>query len=63
VPEAAEALIDVRKGPVSDAIGAMVRDRDAGLLVVSRGSGSHRLGATAYRVMSGADIPTLVVAG
>jgi hypothetical protein len=40
-----------------------VRDRNAGLLVVSRGGGQRRLGATAYRVMTEAEVPTLVVAG
>ena len=41
----------------------MMRDRNAGLLVVSRGGGQHRLGAIAYRIMCEADLPTLVVAG
>lgn len=63
VPGAAEALIDVRRGNVPAGIAAIVRDRNAGLLVVSRGGGQHRLGATAYRVMTEADVPTLVVAG
>jgi nucleotide-binding universal stress UspA family protein len=63
VGDAAAALLDVRRGDVSGTIGAIVRDRNAGLLVVSRGSGERRLGATAYRVMTGADVPTLVVAG
>lgn len=63
VPAAGEALLDVRRGAIGEAMAAIVRDRDAGLLVVSRGGGAHRLGATAYRVMTGADIPTLIVAG
>ncbi len=63
VNSAGEALLDVRRGDVSGTMSAIVRDRDAGLLVVSRGSGERRLGATAYRVMTSADIPTLVVAG
>ncbi len=63
VPGAAGAMLDVRGGRVAAGIAAMVRDRNAGLLVVSRGSGRHRLGATAYRVMTEADVPTLVVAG
>ncbi|MBL8135855.1 MAG: universal stress protein [Acidobacteria bacterium] len=63
VPGAADALIDVRRGNVQAGIAAIVRDRNAGLLVVSRGGGQHRLGATAYRVMTEADVPTLVVAG
>lgn len=63
VPTAADALLDVRRGGVAEGVAAIVRDRDAGLLVVSRGSGAHRLGATAYRLMTAADVPTLVVAG
>lgn len=63
VPTAADALLDVRRGSVAEGVAAIVRDRDAGLLVVSRGSGAHRLGATAYRLMAAADVPTLVVAG
>jgi nucleotide-binding universal stress UspA family protein len=63
VDPARDALFDVRRGDISGTIGAIARDRNAGLLVVSRGSGERRLGATAYRVMTGADIPTLVVAG
>ncbi len=63
VPGAASAMLDVRRGRVAAGIAAMVRDRNAGLLVVSRGSGQHRLGATAYRVMTEAEVPTLVVAG
>jgi nucleotide-binding universal stress UspA family protein len=63
VPTAGSALIDVRHGHVAEGLSAIVRDRDAGLLVVSRGSGAHRLGATAYRLMASADVPTLVVAG
>ena len=63
VPTAADALLDVRRGSVAEGVAAIVRDRDAGLLVVSRGSGAHRLGATAYRLVTAADVPTLVVAG
>lgn len=63
VPGAADAHIDVRRGAVAAGIAAIVRDRNAGLLVVSRGGGQRRLGATAYRVMTEADVPTLVVAG
>lgn len=63
VPAAADALIDIRRGNVPAGIAAIVRDRNAGLLVVSRGGGQHRLGATAYRVMTEAAVPTLVVAG
>lgn len=63
VPTAADALLDVRRGSVAEGVAAIVRDRDAGLLVVSRGSGAHRLGATAYRLMTATDVPTLVVAG
>ena len=63
VPTAGDALLDVRRGGIAEVMSAIVRDRDAGLLVVSRGSGAHRLGATAYRLMASADVPTLVVAG
>lgn len=63
VPTAADALLDVRRGSVAEGVAAIVRDRDAGMLVVSRGSGAHRLGSTAYRLMTAADVPTLVVAG
>ncbi len=63
LPHAANALIDVRVGDVPNGIAAMVRDRNAGLLVVSRGGGHHRVGASAYRTMTAADVPTLVVAG
>jgi nucleotide-binding universal stress UspA family protein len=63
VPGAADASVDVRRGHVPAGIAAVVRDRNAGLLVVSRGGGRHRLGATAYRVMTEAAVPTLVVAG
>lgn len=63
VPAAAGSSIEVRHGTVPAEIAAVVRERDAGLLVVSRGGGQRRLGATAYRVMAEADIPTLIVAG
>jgi len=63
VPTATGALIDVRRGRVPAGIAAMARDRNAGLLVVSRGGGQHRVGATAYRVMAEAEVPTLIVAG
>lgn len=62
VPAAAAAHIDVRHGAVAAQIAAMVRHHHAGLLVISRGGGQHRLGATAYRAMVEADVPTLVVA-
>lgn len=63
VPEADGAAVDVRRGDVPAGITEVVRERNAGLLVVSRGGGQRRLGATAYRVMTHADVPTLVVAG
>jgi len=55
--------VDVRRGAVPAAIAEITRDRAAGLLVVSRGGGEHRLGAVAYRIMCEADLPTLVVTG
>lgn len=57
------AQVDVRRGAVPAAIAEITRDRAAGLLVVSRGGGEHRLGAVAYRIMCEADLPTLVVTG
>ena len=59
----ADVGIDVRRGAVPAGVAAVTRDRNAGLLVVSRGGGGHRLGAIAYRIMCEADLPTLVVAG
>ncbi|MGD9906530.1 MAG: universal stress protein [Vicinamibacterales bacterium] len=56
------AAVDVRRGAVARTVAAMVRDVGAGLLVVSRGGTSHRVGTIAYRVMREADVPTLVVA-
>ncbi len=61
VPQAAGARIDIRRGNVAAGMAAIVSDSNAGLLVVSRGGGQHRLGATAYRVMIDAVVPTLVV--
>lgn len=61
VPATAGAAIDVRRDSIAGGIAALVRELDAGLLVVSRGGGQRRLGATAYRVMAAADVPTLVV--
>ncbi len=57
------ATFEVRRGNLPAGIAAMVHDLDAGLLVVSRGGGQHRIGSTAYRVMTEAAVPTLVVAG
>jgi nucleotide-binding universal stress UspA family protein len=56
------ATADVRRGSVSRTVAAVVHDSGAGLLVVSRGGTSHRVGTIAYRVMREADVPTLVVA-
>jgi nucleotide-binding universal stress UspA family protein len=57
-----DAAVDVRRGTVAPSVAAVVRERSAGLLVVSRGGTSHRVGTIAYRVMREADVPTLVVA-
>lgn len=57
------AQVDVRRGAVPAVMAEITRDRAAGLLVVSRGGGEHRLGAVAYRLMCEADLPTLVVTG
>jgi nucleotide-binding universal stress UspA family protein len=57
------AGVEVRRGSIPREMAAIVRDAEAGLLVVSRGGTAHRVGATAYRVMREADVPTLVVAG
>ena len=62
LPASIEAGVDVRIGAVSAAVAAVTREHAAGLLVVSRGAGGHKLGAVAYRIMREADIPTLVVA-
>jgi nucleotide-binding universal stress UspA family protein len=55
------ATVDVRAGAVPAGIALVARGQSAGLLVVSRGAGGHRLGTVAYRIMTEADIPTLVV--
>jgi nucleotide-binding universal stress UspA family protein len=55
--------VDVRRGSIASSLAAVVRERGAGLLVVSRGGTAHRVGTIAYRVMREADVPTLVVAG
>ena len=55
------AVIDVRRGAVSQSVAAVVRETAAGLLVVSRGGTAHRVGTIAYRVMREADVPTLIV--
>ncbi len=57
----ARAAVDVRRGSVPRTVAAVVRDANAGLLVVSRGGTTHRVGTIAYRVMREADVPTLVV--
>jgi nucleotide-binding universal stress UspA family protein len=57
-----DAAVDVRRGTVAPSVAAVVRERSAGLLVVSRGGTLHRVGTIAYRVMREADVPTLVVA-
>jgi nucleotide-binding universal stress UspA family protein len=57
-----DAAVDVRRGTVAPSVAAVVRERSAGLLVVSRGGTAHRVGTIAYRVMREADVPTLVVA-
>ena len=54
--------MDVRRGSIASSLAAVVRERGAGLLVVSRGGTAHRVGTIAYRVMREADVPTLVVA-
>ncbi len=63
LPEGAAVAVDVRLGQVPAGVAAVTRERDAGLLVVSRGGGDHRLGSVAYRIMCEAGLPTLVVAG
>lgn len=63
LPGGAAATVDVRRGLVPAGVAEVTRDRNAGLLVVSRGGGGHRVGAMAYRIMCEADLPTLVVAG
>ena len=62
LPASVDTGVDVRTGAVSAAVAAITREHRAGLLVVSRGAGGHRLGSVAYRIMREAEIPTLVVA-
>jgi nucleotide-binding universal stress UspA family protein len=59
---AVPAGVEVRRGSVAREMAAIVRESEAGLLVVSRGGTAHRVGSIAYRVMREADVPTLVVA-
>ncbi len=61
LPGTARAETDVRSGAALAGTAAVVHERAAGLLVVSRGGGEHRAGTVAYRIMREADIPTLVV--
>jgi nucleotide-binding universal stress UspA family protein len=58
---AAPAKLEVRRGAVDQELATLVREREAGLLVVSRGAGRHRLGTTAFRIIADARIPTVVV--
>lgn len=60
---ATPSALEVRRGAVDAGLATVVQERRAGLIVVSRGGGRHRLGATAYRVVSDARVPTLVVPG
>ncbi|MGE0814830.1 MAG: universal stress protein [Vicinamibacterales bacterium] len=53
--------LEVRRGSVASELVGLTRECDAGLIVISRGAGRHRLGATAYRVAVDAHVPTLVV--
>lgn len=59
---AAPSHLEVRQGAVDATLGELAKEREAGLIVLSRGGGRHRLGATAYRVIAAARTPTLVVA-
>jgi nucleotide-binding universal stress UspA family protein len=60
---AAPSALEVRRGAVDAALATLVQERGAGLIVISRGGGHHRLGATAYRVVTDARVPALVVPG
>lgn len=60
---AAPSDLEVRQGAVDTALGELARERESGLVVVSRGGGQHRLGATASRVIAATQVPTLVVPG
>lgn len=60
---ATPSALEVRRGVVEAALATLVVERRAGLIVISRGGGRHRVGATAYRVITGARVPTLVVPG
>jgi nucleotide-binding universal stress UspA family protein len=59
----APAKLEVRQGAVDAEIAALTAERESGLIVISRGGGTHRVGATAYRVVASARVPTLVVPG
>jgi nucleotide-binding universal stress UspA family protein len=61
--DTAPATLEVRQGAVDVEIASLAAERESGLIVISRGGGAHRLGATAYRVVASAGVPTLVVPG
>lgn len=58
---ATPSQLEVRQGAVDATLAEVAAERDAGLVVVSRGGGQHRLGATASRVIAAAQLPVLVV--
>lgn len=58
---AAPSHLEVRQGAVDATIAELAQERGSGLVVISRGGGQHRVGATAYRVIAAAQAPTLVV--
>lgn len=60
---ATPSALEVRRGAVDAALATLVQERSAGLIVISRGGGQHRLGTTAYRVVTDARVPMLVVPG
>lgn len=60
---ATPSSLEVRQGPIETTLGELARERESGLVVISRGGGQHRVGATAYRVVAEAQTPTLVVPG
>lgn len=63
IDHATPSALEVRQGAVDTALGELARQRQSGLVVVSRGGGQHRLGATASRVIAAAHVPVLVVPG
>lgn len=61
VEGATPSALEIRRGTLDAALATLVDQRQAGMIVISRGGGQHRMGASAYRVVTTAHVPTLVV--